>query len=266
MSIENKYFMYNGKLQLAENFEKLKPHGDKLLYEVVRIIDGKPLFFKEHVERLNNSIKLTNLNIFIDLENLLGELLKLSEENKVNNGNVKIVLDGNNRFMFFIKHSYPTEDMYENGVKTILYFGERNNPNAKIINNDFRSKVNEKIKENNAYEAILIDRNGNITEGSKSNIFMIKGNDVITSPVIKVLPGITRMKVIEVCKLLNLNVIEREINHKEIGSLDGLFISGTSPKVLPICSVDDYIVDSQKNHIIKDIMNKFQEMINVSLI
>ena len=84
--------------------------------------------------------------------------------------------------------------------KNDLYFGERENPNAKIINLSFREKVNKKIREKNAYEAILVDRKGYITEGSKSNIFMIKDNMLLTSPVKAVLPGVTRGEIIDIAE------------------------------------------------------------------
>ena len=71
--------------------------------------------------------------------------------------------------------------LYTEGVKTILYYGERENPNAKIVNDNFRAKVTEEIKKSNAFEAILVDRNGLITEGSKSNIFAIKDGKLITA-------------------------------------------------------------------------------------
>ena len=57
---------------------------------------------------------------------------------------------------------------------------EKENPNAKVINQGFREQVNQVIKDKKVYEAILVDRNGHITE-SKSNIFMVYENKVITS-------------------------------------------------------------------------------------
>ena len=71
-------------------------------------------------------------------------------------------------------HSYPSKEYYKKGVKVILYYGERENPNLKVVSTAFRAKVAEKMKEANAHEALLVDRHGFITEGSKSNFFGIK--------------------------------------------------------------------------------------------
>ncbi|MNN25477.1 Branched-chain-amino-acid aminotransferase [compost metagenome] len=143
-----------------------------------------------------------------------------------------------------------------------MYFGERTNPNAKIVNDSFRDLVNKEIKENNAYEAILVDRNGDITEGSRSNIFMVKNNTIITSPLEAVLPGVTRGEIIELCLENNIDFKEEKVNYKDLDRLDGLFITGTSPKILPITSVNDRIFNSNVNEIIKVLIKTYDDKIN----
>ena len=186
----------------------------------------------------------------------------LNKENKLF-GNIKITysITEKNLDTFFIKHSYPTDKMYNDGVKVILYFGERENPNAKIVNDNFRSGVNKEIENNGAYEAILIDRNGFITEGSRSNIFMIKDNVILTSPTKAVLPGVTRKKVFELANQLGFRVEEQEYSYKKINELDGMFISGTSPKILPISLVND-IKLNEKNSIILKLMKAYDDNVN----
>ena len=132
----------------------------------------------------------------------------------------------------------------------------------KVINNDFREKVNKEINDMCAYEAILVDDNGFITEGSKSNIFMVIGTKVLTSKVENVLPGITRQFIIKTCEKLNIVVEEKNLHESDIESLTGLFISGTSPKVLPIKSVDEFSFNSSKNSIINSIMLGFEDELN----
>jgi len=258
----NKFFLHNGEVKYSEEFQSFYPKSGKVLYEVIRIVNKAPLFLKEHLKRLENSIALTKENIVISSKDIRSGIEKLIEINEVHNGNVKIIITEELTVIYSVKHSYPTEEMYKEGVKVILYFGERENPNAKVVNNNFREKVNEKINEAKAYEAILINNEGYITEGSKSNIFMIKDKYIYTSPVDKVLPGITREKIIEACKRVGLEVIEQSISYKDISSLDGMFISGTSPKVLPIREVEEVKVFSSENNILKGIMKEFDELIN----
>lgn len=236
----------------------------KIIYEVLRVIDGKPLFLENHLKRMERSFSLINMDFPLSEELLC---LKIEETIKVENkneGNIKITYDVNLKELkiFFIPHNYPTLDQYERGVKTIFYFGERENPNAKIVNNDFRAKVTEEIKLHNAYEAILVDRNGFITEGSKSNIFMVKNDELLTSPTKAVLPGVTRGEIIEIANKLNIVVKEIEYSYKEIKDIDGMFICGTSPKVLPINCVDKEKMNVN-NQVIKKIMQEYnKEIVN----
>lgn len=258
----HEYFIENNFKKIAKDFEE--PKGT-IIYEVLRIIDGIPLFLENHLERMNNSFKIIDkVNPYKD-EEIKKSIIELSKTNKVKDGNVKITIEvsENNKLkIFFIPHNYPTEEQYLKGVKTILYFGERINPNAKIVNDSFRDLVNKEIKENDAYEAILVDRNGDITEGSRSNIFMLKNNTIITSPLESVLPGVTRGEIIELCLENNIDFKEEKVNYKDLDKLDGLFITGTSPKILPITSVNDRIFNSNVNEIIKVLIKTYDDKIN----
>ena len=226
---------------------------DKIIYEVLRVINSKAIFLENHLSRMKNSFELVDEKFTLSYEEIsmkIDDLIK--SENKVE-GNIKITYEINEKILkiFFIEHSYPSNEMNETGVKTILYFGERNNPNAKIVDENFREKVNSEIKKENAYEAILVDKNGYITEGSKSNIFMVKDNELLTSPVSAVLPGVTRGEIIKIAKKLGITIKEIEYKYSDIDKLDGMFISGTSPKVLPIKLVNNINLDSNNDIIRK---------------
>ena len=263
----NEFFLFGNEIKISEEFEGYSTSTGKSLYEVIRISDGIPIFFMEHLERLENSAKIMEYSLCITRDEIISGVLKLINRNKVQNGNLKLVVnynlsgdnnDLNEKFLaYFVKHSYPTKQQYAEGVKTITYQVERSNPNAKVIDSNFREKANQKIKDENVYEAILVDDDGYITEGSKSNIFMVKGSKVVTSKAINVLPGITRQFIIKTCKRLNIKFEEKNIHERDLESYTGLFISGTSPNVLPIKSVDELSFDSSQNPTINLIMNGF---------
>ncbi|ACD23607.1 aminotransferase class IV [Clostridium botulinum] len=260
----NKFFIENSNIKEINQLENIKVPG-KVIYEVLRIIHGKPLFLENHLLRMENSFKLINIDQCLDNLKIRNDIENLVRENEKLEGNIKLTYNVNEKVMriFFINHSYPNEEMYKNGVKTILYFGERENPNAKIVNLNFREKVNIKIKENNAYEAILVDRNGYITEGSKSNIFMVKENVLLTSPIKTVLPGVTRGEIINIAIENGIKVEEVSYKYSDIEKLDGMFISGTSPKILPINQVDSIKMNSNEiiNKLIKCYNNKIIDYI-----
>ncbi|MBZ9688117.1 aminotransferase class IV [Clostridium estertheticum] len=268
----NEYFLFGDEFKKRQEFENYNMSIGKSLYEVIRISDGVPIFLMEHLSRLENSAKIMKYNLCITKEKIIDGILELIHKNNISQGNIKLVINYQpnsvhnensksltERFLaYFIPHAYPSKEQYEEGVKTITCQVERSNPNAKVINSDFREKVNEKIDSNSVYEAILVDDAGFITEGSRSNIFMVIGSKVLTSKVENVLPGITRQFIIKACKKLNIVVEEKNVHKRDIESLTGLFISGTSPNVLPISSVDEFSFNSSKNPIINSIMLGFQ--------
>lgn len=264
-----------------ENKEKsaLKKEEPIIIYEVVRVygdeykkegLNKKPhemvLFLKEHIKRMENSFNKINEKFPMTYEQIKEELDKIIKEKENKTGNIKLCYNLSKKEFsaFYIPHYYPNEDMYIKGVKVVFYKAERENPTAKIIHEDLRKAANEKMKNTNSFEVILVDHNGYITEGSKSNIFMIKDNTLITSPTDSVLPGITRMKIIEVAKSLNIPFKEEKINYKDINTLDAMFISGTSPKVLPISLIEDIKLDVN-NSVMKEIMKGYDEAIKNDL-
>jgi branched-chain amino acid aminotransferase len=261
----SRFFIENGEKKSSENFEECLLKEGKSIYEVIRIIDGVPLFLEQHLERLKNSAALIGQRVLLGDMEIRNKIVQLSEMNDVTEGNVKIVFnyrDKENRSLFyFIRHSYPSREQYDMGVDTILFHGERTNPNAKVINVSFRECVERQIKEKNAYEAILVDNLGFITEGSKSNIFIIKGNGVITAPLEAVLPGITRGILLTILKEQNIQVLEEQFHYKDLRSADALFITGTSPKVLPIKRVEAMDFNSSNNTVVKLIMKSYDEKI-----
>lgn len=236
---------------------------DKIIYEVLRVINGKPIFLETHLRRMKNSFELINKEFKFSYEEINMEINNLIKTENKSEGNIKITYGIHEKILriFFIEHSYPSSEMYQSGVKTILYFGERENPNAKIVNENFREKVNSEIKDKNAYEAILVDKNGYITEGSKSNIFMVKDNELLTSPIKAVLPGVTRGEIIKIAKKLGIEIKEVEYKYLDIDKLDGMFISGTSPKILPIKEVNDISLNPN-NIIIRKLRIEYDNEIN----
>ncbi|WP_052220243.1 aminotransferase class IV [Clostridium homopropionicum] len=254
-------FIKNSQILNTEEFKDEYLNKGKALYEVIRIIDGIPLFLEDHLDRLYNSEKITGLKIWLSKEEIKDSIVNLARVNKISEGNVKIIFnfkEGNKNFLaYFIKHSYPSEEMYNKGVTVGLFFAERENPTAKVINLSLREATDKVIKEKGLFEVILVDKDDFITEGSRSNIFMVIKDKIYTFPKEKVLPGITRNYVIKACCNLGYEVIEKKLNYKEIDSLDGLFISGTSPKVLPINRVENINFNPQ-NEIIQNIRVQYE--------
>lgn len=264
MECKHSYLIYNERIELCNNFKKIYSDKNKSIYEVIRIIDSKPLFLKDHIERIIYSSSLIDFELVINGDIICKSIKELCEANKIDKGNIKIVINAENgdRLLYFIDHKYPSKEEYAYGVATTKVYEERENPNAKIVNNDFKKKIANFLQHKNAYEAILVDNNGFITEGSKSNIFFIKGNTVYTSPVEMVLPGITRKYIVKCCEELGFKLVQDRIQEKQLEYFDGVFLCGTSPKVLPIRQIDNIMYNSSKNKIILQIMKRYNDLID----
>lgn len=238
------------------------------LYEVLRVIDGVPLFLEQHLERLKNSAKLTNLELPLNDKEVSQRLQDLISSNRVENGNIKFVINYTEPgkpadfYAYFVEHDYPSKEVYQKGVKTVLVHVERPNPNAKVDRADYRNTVDEAKRRTGSYEALLVNREGNVSEGGRSNLFMVKEDVVYTAPADKVLKGITRQMVLTACQNQGYQVVEKEISLEEMLNMDAIFISSTSPKVLPVSQIDDKIINSGNNKIIQDVMAGYDAIID----
>jgi branched-chain amino acid aminotransferase len=165
---------------------------------------------------------------------------------------------------FFIAHNYPSANQYKLGISCGLLHAERMNPNAKVFQTEVRKQANRLMETKGFYEVLLVDHEQRITEGSRSNVFFIKGDEIITPPGKQVLLGITRQKTIACANRLNLNVSEAEIHLDALTGFDAAFITGTSPKILPVNEVDGHSFDAN-NKVLRSLMSEYNKIIQEDL-
>ena len=103
-----------------------------------------------------------------------------------------------------------------------------------------RSAIYHKLILEGSYEALLVNDNDLITEGSRTNIFFLRDDTLFTAPDNIVLNGITRKHILEICKENNINVKLTAVNINDIKEYDAVFMTGTSPIVLPFCNIGDF--------------------------
>jgi branched-chain amino acid aminotransferase len=236
------------------------------LYEVIRVIDGIPVFLEDHLERLYNSAKLSGVLNLPKQTEIEEKLLKLITNENQQIGNIKLSFTISvshsqpKRELNFIPHFYPGDDKYKTGVKVGLLLADRPNPQAKVQHMAIRNKANLIMSKENVFEVLLVDHDGNITEGSRSNIFFVKDSMLFTSQYEKVLKGITRKKILELCSINDIPVIKKDIPVKELGEFEAAFLTGSSPKVLPISAIGEVRFDSS-NPLIKRIIDLYDKAI-----
>jgi len=240
---KGKKFILNGNLQPAEIFDNSLVYEGDSVYEVLRMSRGNPIFFSDHMERLVMSVKLQKKNILADIPDLLKAIISLARSDKKRESNLKIVFNYNsgiyNWLIYYIEPIYPTELQYRNGVKGILFFAERKDPESKVINHKLRSSIYHKLILECGYEAILVNENNLITEGSRSNIFFLKGETLVTAPDNVILNGITRKHILQICSEHKISVEYLCVSADDISEYDAVFMTGTSPMVLPFNCIGD---------------------------
>jgi len=256
------YFIKNKNILEKENFSyTLSPSN---VYEVIRVIDKTPLFLEEHLERLNESLALSGIPSPKSEEEIKNLMIKLIKKNQIKNGNIKLLINqdkATDLYLYFIPHSYPEMKLYRDGIAVASISIERKNPNAKVIDEDYKKTVTSFISDKNIYEALLVNREGFFTEGSKSNVFFVMDGVLITPPLKDVLGGVTRKRILALAKENNVKTLEKSIRPEDVKNLEGAFISGTSPKILPISSIDGVKLKSTECVIIKSLISLYEEKI-----
>lgn len=263
---QRSYYLVNGKEYMTSDSSQFDLINSPYVYEVIRVIDGVSLFEEGHIQRLKKSIESLDFNMKIEEEEISNQIKKLIKINDIRNQNIKIIYsdlekDEQKILMFFIKSVYPKKCLFENGINTILFESERDNPNAKVMNIELRKRVAERLEETKSYEALLVDDNGYITEGSRSNFFFIEKDKIYTPPAETVLMGITRQEVISSANELGIKLNEKKLKANDIKNIDGAFITGTSNDALPIRYIDDIEIKTVENKIMKSIMKKYSEKV-----
>lgn len=237
------YFYLDGNIFPTGN-DDLTVSGEIAFYEVIRTRDGVPLFFDDHMQRLNNGIS-TRFKLADDISMKVSEgfdVLVRKEFFSEINVKVTVTFIGQSYSLrlCYIPSSYPDGEMIRDGVRLILHHAERVDPGVKWLNNKLRLSVNDELASRGAYEALLVNREGHITEGSRSNVFFISDTGSIhTAPDSIVLSGITRKYVTEIIRSQGIPIIYEAVSAADLSRYRSAFITGTSPMVLPVRSIEE---------------------------
>lgn len=224
------------------------------VYEVVRIFKGKSFTMDEHLERLERSAKEIQLTLPYDREEFKSKLEELRSINAVEDGIIYIQIS---RGVSPRTHGFPspkvpsqlvacTKEMkrpltfQQKGISAILTEDIRwLRCDIKSLNLLGNVLAKQKAADRNCFEAIF-HRGETVTEGSSTNVFLIKDGILYTHPATNlILNGITRQKVLEIGHRLELRVKEEQFSAKELLAADEVFITGTTTDIIPVIKIDE---------------------------
>jgi len=266
-----KNFILNGQLQPAVLFDNSLVYEGDSIYEVIRLINGTPVFFYDHMERLAASAKNQGMDLIADSTAIRKSILQLTRSDRQKEINLKIVFNYNsnsgNFLAYYVESLYPDAIKLKYGVKGILFRAERKDPEAKIIHKNLRSEISRRLIKAGSYEALLINEKNLITEGSRSNIFFLKNDILYTAPDNLILNGITRKYIIEICSENGIIVNYEPVSADEISEYGAVFMTGTSPMVLPFNQIDDMffnvnvpLVEKLRNLYVKKVEESIRQL------
>ena len=218
----------------------------------------------EHTERLFDAAKKINITIPYSKEELEAVQKEAMTKNKLQEGYIRpIVFLGSESMGLRAKDlvsvnvavacwewpSYMDPEAKKKGISIIKSpYQQYENPlysNNKIIGTYINSimALHDALAKN-ADEAILLDKNGFISEGSGENLFIIKDSKLLTPKTDFCLNGITRQTVMQIASDLGIEVEEKNLIFDELVDADEAFFSGTAVEITPITKVDNSIIGS----------------------
>ena len=290
LNTDSKFIWMNGDFQPFNdtNIHLLSNtlHYGMGVFEGVRAYetkDGGAIFrLTEHTERLFTAASKINITIPFSSDELCQAQVDTMSKNKLTEGYIRPIVFLGNESMGLRSQdslsvnvaiacwewpSYMDPEAKKNGISVVKSpFQQYDNPlysNNKIIGTYVNSimAVNDAISKG-AEEAILMDKNGYISEGSGENLFIVKNSKLITPTTDYCLNGITRQSVISIAKNLNYSVEEKNLSFEDLLDADEAFYSGTAVEITPISTVDGSTIGSGTiGPITEIIQSKYSEIV-----
>lgn len=236
-------------------------YGDSV-YEVVRTYGGRPFELEAHVKRLFESGRLLDLALPRSRQEISTEVLRtleaadnLGEGHEsyirivVTRGSGEMGLDpalaSNPCFIVMVRPlEQPAQSAYDQGVN-VAVVGVRRvrsgavDPAAKTGNYLNSVLALAEARRTGAFEAVMLDSDGRITEGASSNIFVVQGGVLRTPPLeVGILEGVTRRTVLEVAGEAGVRAQEVHLRPTDLTGADEAFLTSSIREIVPITRVD----------------------------
>ncbi|OGX68226.1 MAG: branched-chain-amino-acid transaminase [Paenibacillus sp. RIFOXYA1_FULL_44_5] len=258
-------------------------YGDGI-FEGIRFYNGNIFKCKEHLNRLYDSAKSLNLQIPLTYPEMEAALVETIRRNELRDGYIRLVVsrgDGNlgldprrcakaNVIIIVEQLSIYPEEAYINGLNTVSVSTRRNIPDAlnpKIKSLNYLNNILVKMQANLAGvgEAIMLNAQGYVAEGSSDNIFIIKNNKVFTPPCyLGALEGITRAAIMDICQKVGYELREEPFTLHDVYVADEVFFTGTAAEVIAVREVDGRIIgDGKAGPITTHLLKEFRSIVEV---
>lgn len=244
-------------------------YGDGV-FEGIRAYDGNVFRLKEHIDRLYRSAHSIMLTIPVSKDEMIDLVIKTLRKNDLMTAYIRLVVSRGVGNLGLDPTSCPEpqiiiiaeelqlfpQELYDNGLEMITASTRRNrpdvlSPNVKSLN--YLNNILAKLEANLAgvAEALTLNDEGYVAEGSADNVFIIKNNEILTPPgYIGALEGITRNVIIDIARDLGYIVKEEPFTIHDVYVAEEVFLTGTAAEVIAVVKVDGRPIGNGKpgNH------------------
>ena len=242
-------------------FDRAVNFGDAV-YDVAGVLDGKLIDFEHHMQRYFSSLQKLQIESPLTLDEILQAFRRLVELNNIDEGLV---------YMQVTRGVAERDFVWPQGIKPNIFMftqakqADENNagrdgirlasvPDIRWARRDIKSVnllgqvlAKQAAHEAGAYEALLVDGDGYVTECGSTSFFMVRGAEILTRPLTNdILPGVTRRAIIALCATNDLKLNETRFTLEQAQGADEAFISGACSYMLPVVDIDGHALSGGK--------------------
>ncbi|GAA5344816.1 branched chain amino acid aminotransferase [Planifilum fimeticola] len=258
-------------------------YGDGV-FEGIRVYDGNVFRLKEHLERLYDSAKSIMLKIPMTMEEMQQAVVDAVRKNGLRDAYIRLVVSRGAGSLSLDPESCSdpqviiivdqvrlfSQELYDNGLPIVTVPTRRNIPDAlnpKIKSLNYLNNILVKIEANRAGvgEALMLNEDGYVAEGSGDNIFIVKKGVLYTPPgYVGALEGITRKAIMDLADQLGYPVKEQPFTRHDVYIADEAFLTGTAAEVIAVVEVDGRQIGTGKpGPITRSLLEAFRKLVRV---
>jgi len=249
-------------------------YGDGV-FEGIRAYGGRVFRLEAHVRRLFDSAQAILLKIPMTQQEMSDAILETLRRNNLKDAYIRPIVTRGigdlgldprkcmvaSVIIIAVEWGAMYGDLYETGLTGVTVTVRCNSPaalppNIKSLNylNNILGKIEANIKGGD--EAIFLDADGTVSEGSGDNIFVIRDGVINTPPTLNNLRGVTRQAVIDTARAAGMPIREIQLGLFDLYTADEIFVTGTAAELAPVVKIDGRIIGSGKPGPITRLLSK----------
>ena len=235
----------------------------------------------EHITRFRNSGKFYDITLNFSNKEIKNAIINLCKRNKIKTScyirpfyfvgqygiNLHVTKKAPTHTVIFC---FPFGDLFDkNGITACISkwrkFNDSSTPTQAKMGGNYLNSIlaTQDAKKRKFDEAILLDRDGNVSEAPGENIFIVKNKTLITPPLSSsALDGITRKSILEYSKIIGIKSKIKKITKDELKKADEVFLTGTAAEITPVIKIESKIIGNGKvGQITKQVMSTYSEIV-----